>query len=102
MEEQEAVSEEQEQEQQGSEQVAAYKGGPKYPKTMTRGRFAGKTFQSYAEHKAAMDEAHKNGLPKRRYRKAQAKPVKQSGSYRLQVDLDGQTIVAEVRSRRRS
>lgn len=97
MEEQVAVSEEQEQPEQ--EQVAK---GPKYPRTMKQGRFAGRTFNTDAEYKAAMDELHANGLPKRTrranrtVRRAKSvEPVDQRGTYRLQVDLNGQKIVAE-------
>ncbi len=94
MEEQVAVSEEQQQEQVSK--------APKYPRTMTRGPLAGQTFQTYTEYKAAMEEAHKNGVPKRTrranrtVRRAKSvEPVDQRGTYRLQVDLNGQKIVAE-------
>ncbi len=74
-------------------------GKSKYPKTMKRGPLAGQTFQTDGEYKAAMREAHSNGVPKRGRRKTNAaKPVKRGGgTYRLQVDLDGQKIVAEGR-----
>lgn len=80
-----------------NEQVAAVsKGGPKYPRTMKSGRLKGRTFNSDAEYKAATDEAHANGVPKRRYRKApKAQPVVEQGTFRLQVDLNGQQTVIE-------
>lgn len=82
-------------EQQAPEQVAEPKKRA-YPKTLRRGPLAGQTFQTDGEYKAAMREAHNNGVPKRVRRKATvARSKKQGGTYRLQVDLDGQKIVAE-------
>ncbi len=83
-------------------QVSNKGSGPKYPKTMKRGPLAGQTFQTDGEYKAAMAEAHKNGAPKRARRTSKPRPalyptqpIEQYGNYRLQVDLNGQKIVAE-------